>query len=397
MGKGRVYQDKQFRYTDAFSGREIVQLTDYLGHTNHLYFTDPCWYNNNRSFVFSSDRENQGNLYGYDLDSGAITQLTDLKGTGHPGGCFGVANNCHYFWWHRELHEINIETLEERIIYVAPEGTSQDRPSPTADGKYICSKLLHDIPQEKASISFAYSRFREYFFAKPFTQIIRIEVATGKMEVIHEDHCYIGHINTSPKLANIMTFCHEGPWKLVDQRIWGLNIETGETWKIRPQDDGVYAVGHEYWFADGEHIGYHGMPRDERGISAPIFGYRKWDNTDAFEAHFPYHSTHFCSLDQQMIAGDGTPGAIFSSQGKALPFIQLFKWDGEQYSAPRALAYHRSTFNDQHAHPHPRFTPDGKYVIYSSDLTRYANIYMVEVGDFDDLPLLTDDILTVHT
>jgi oligogalacturonide lyase len=139
------------------------------------------------------------------------------------------------------------------------------------------------------------------------------------------------------------------------------------------------------------------MPRDERGISSPIFGYRKWDNTDAFEAFFPYHSTHFCSLDQQMIAGDGTPGAIFSSQGKALPFIQLFKWDGEQYSAPRALAYHRSTFNDQHAHPHPRFTPDGKYVIYSSDLTRYANIYLVEVGDFDDLPLLTDDILTVHT
>ncbi|MBZ0302702.1 MAG: oligogalacturonate lyase family protein [Anaerolineae bacterium] len=397
MGKGRIYEDKPFRYVDAFSGREIVQLTDYLGHSHHLYFTDPCWFNHDRSFVFSSDREGQSNLFRYDLDDYKITQLTDLRGRGNAGGCFSAANHCHYFWWQRELHELNIETLDERILYVAPEGMSVDRPSPTADGQYICSKLLEDPPQERAVIAFAYSRFHEYFHARPLTKIIRIEVATGQMEVLHEDRCYIGHINTSPKLPEIMTFCHEGPWRLVDQRIWGLNIQTGETWKIRPQDDGVYAVGHEYWFADGEHIGYHGMPRDERGISAPIFGRCKWDNSDAFEAHFPYHSTHFCSLDEQLIAGDGTPGAVFNSQGKALPFIQLFQWDGEKYVGPRALAYHRSTFNDQHAHPHPRFTPDGKSILYSSDLTRYANMYLVEVGDFDDLPVLTDDLVPVHT
>ena len=73
------------------------------------------------------------------------------------------------------------------------------------------------------------------------------------------------------------------------------------------------------------------------------------------------------------------------------PFIQLFKWDGTQYVGPHILAYHRSTFNNQHAHPHPRFTPDGKYVLYSSDLTDYSNMYLIEVGDFDTLPLLTND------
>ena len=53
---------------------------------------------------------------------------------------------------------------------------------------------------------------------------------------------------------------------------------------------------------------------------------------------------------------------------------------------PKVLAYHRSTFNDQHAHCHPRFTPDGHHVLYTSDATSYSNIYLVEVGDFDDLP-----------
>ena len=65
MSKGRTYQDPQFRYEDSHSGREILRLTDYLGHSNHFYFTDPCWIpgTGNRSFVFTSDRENTSNLF----------------------------------------------------------------------------------------------------------------------------------------------------------------------------------------------------------------------------------------------------------------------------------------------------------------------------------------------
>ncbi len=397
MTKGTIYQDPQFRYMDSYSGREVIQLTNYLGHSNHFYFTDPCWFNNNRSFFFMSDRENQSNLFRYDLDDGKITQVTDFKTPGSARGCWSEANQRLYYWHDRKIYELDPETYEERFIYEAPPNMEPEaRANPTADGKYLCSRLQESIPQDKPSISFAYSRFHEMFHRKPLTQMIRIEVATGKMEVIHEDKCYMSHINTSHKLPNIMTYCHEGPWNLVDQRIWGLNIETGETWKIRPQDDGKdFAVGHEYWFEDGEHIGYHGAPRSGEGEH--VFGHIKWDNSEHVEVRFPFRSTHFQSLDEKMIVGDGSPAAVFSHQGVAQPFIQLFKWTGEEYTGPRILAYHRSTFNDQHAHPHPRFTPDGKYVLYSSDLTAYANMYMVEVGDFDDLPELTDDVKPQHT
>ena len=39
MPKGQTYHDPQFRYVDSYSGREILRLTDYLGHSNHFYFT----------------------------------------------------------------------------------------------------------------------------------------------------------------------------------------------------------------------------------------------------------------------------------------------------------------------------------------------------------------------
>lgn len=392
MTKGRVTHDPQFRYVDPYSSREIVQLTQYLGNSNHLYFTDPVWIVPDKVMIFTSDRENQSNLFRLDLDSGKILQLTDLKGRGRPGGCFSAANRCHYFWWKDELIELHVDTLDERVLYRLDDrmhaGGGSD---PTADGKYVCT-LIMEQPQQKApSISFSYSRFREFFLAKPLTQIIRIEVATGHVEVVHEDHCYCGHINTSPVLPDIMTFCHEGPWNLVDQRIWGLNIRSGDMWKIRPQDMGNpedVAIGHEYWFADGQRIGYHGRPRSGKGEH--IFGFRKWDDSDAIEARFPFSSTHFHSLDETMIVGDGTPAFVFTSDSPARPYIQLFKWDGVRYVGPRILAYHRSTFNNQHAHPHPRFTPDGSAILYNSDLTSYSNIYKAEIGDFDSLPMLED-------
>jgi hypothetical protein len=127
-------------------------------------------------------------------------------------------------------------------------------------GTCVYVMLMEDQPEESpfqgSAIPFSTSRFRE-FHLKPLTQIARIEVATDEkptipVGVIHEDRRYMGHVNTSPALPEILTYCHEGPWNWIDQRIWGLNVLTGETWKVRPQE-GDYSIGHEYWFADGIH------------------------------------------------------------------------------------------------------------------------------------------------
>ncbi len=399
MSKGRVYDDEIFTYEDPYSGRTIKRLTNYLGHSNHFYFTDPCWFNGGRSMLFNSDREGKRNLFRYDLDTDTVTQVTDLQGhDATPRGCVSIVNNACYFWWQRQVIELKLDTLEERVIAEAPQGMAiGGRANPTANGQYLMTKFAEPLPKRKATISFAYADFRASFFAKPLSQIARIEIETGKVEIIHESNNHMGHINTSQTLPKVMTFCHEGPWHLVEQRIWGLNVETGEVWKVRPQDDGKnFAIGHEYWFADGERVGYHGRSRIEdkatdRALGDHVFGSIKWDNSDQVEVRFPFHSSHFQSMDESIIVGDGTPAQAGNRWQGSQPFIQLFEWDGERYVGPRILAYHRSTFNNQHAHPHPRFTPDGKYVLYSSDLTDYSNMYLAEVGNLGDLPLLTDD------
>ena len=168
--------------------------------------------------MFTSDRENQSNLFRYDLDTGLITQMTDLQGGGRPSGCVSTVNHALYFGWKGAIYELDLETLEERVVW-EPEPPMQirGRANPTADGKYVCTMLGEARKREgPARISFSYSGFREAFAAKPLTQIVRVELATGKMEVLLEERCYMGHLNTSPVLPDILTYCHEGPWNLVD-------------------------------------------------------------------------------------------------------------------------------------------------------------------------------------
>ena len=137
MNKGMVYEDPVFDYQDPCSGRKIVRLTDYHGHSNHFYFTDPCWFNNDRSFVLTSQRDNTGNLFRYDLDGYKITQMTDLEFRDRPGGCVSEANQAVYFVNGRNLMEVQLDSFDERVVSELktpyPPG---GRASPTADEKY---------------------------------------------------------------------------------------------------------------------------------------------------------------------------------------------------------------------------------------------------------------------
>jgi oligogalacturonide lyase len=124
----------------------------------------------------------------------------------------------------------------------------------------------------------------------PHSQIVLIASDTGAVDVVFEENYWIGHVNASPAQPHILTFCHEGPWDKVDQRIWGLDTRDGRVWKIRPTCTGE-RVGHEYWFVDGEHIGYHGRNAEGQGF----YGSIRYDNTGQVEALIQSNSMHFHS------------------------------------------------------------------------------------------------------
>jgi oligogalacturonide lyase len=171
----------------------------------------------------------------------------------------------------------------------------------------------------------------------------------------------------------LLTFCHEGPWHRVDNRIWGLDLNTGRAWPIRPRQANE-RVGHEYWHADGLHLSYHGDWLDGR----KFFGRVRYDDSDGVEYDFPHVTGHIHSNDFNLIVGDG---------GKV---VRLWRWNGTGFDGPRALCQHRSSMHIQQTHVHPRFSPDGRYIVFSSDVSGYGNVYRVELAEFESLPPVED-------
>jgi oligogalacturonide lyase len=198
------------------------------------------------------------------------------------------------------------------------------------------------------------------------------------MRLLHEDRRWLGHINASPTEADWLTFCQEGPWTRL-QRLWALRISTGEVRALRPQEPGE-AIGHEYWFADGKRVGYHGWLNPEQHL----FGYVDWETGERREWPWSGRSMHFHSMDDQFIVGDGVRGER--------PQLLAWQIDGESYAGPRVLMDHRGSFHAQELHPHPRVHrgPEGQLrVLLTADPQAYGQVFLVDVPEFEALPEAT--------
>lgn len=364
-------------YLDSVSGVEVTQLTDYKGHSHHFYFTNPGWYAKGGKLLFSSDRKNRTNLYGVDLETGEIEQLTDLDQVPLPRELEFLRASKNpvrdevYFWHDLKLMAVDLASRATRTLFNLEPGWCVSMTNCSSDGRNVYFGSWRDLSDQiETDLLRGYVGFKEIWQAKPRSQIVRVAVDSGASQIVFEEDYWIGHVNTSPTQPDILTFCHEGPWNEVDNRIWGMDASRGTVWKIRPTAKGEI-VGHEYWFSDGNHIGYHGHTAQGK----PMLGQICFDNTMPIECDFKGQTGHIFSLDDKIVVGDGSG------------IIRVWRKEGDEYSSPRVLCCHNSGMRIQQTHPHPRISPDGTYVVFSSDRSGYGNVYMVPLIEFESLPL----------
>ncbi len=381
MSIGRIWPSEMIELQDPLSGIALRQLTNYRAHSHHFYFTNPGWYDGGRRLLVASDRDNRTNLFGLELHSGQIQQLTDLNPLPLPReveflrACVSGTGDEAYFWYGMELRVLDLHGLETRVIYRMEDGWDVSMINCSADGRHVYASVSEDMSSRfRVDYLRGYVGFRETWAARPLSQILRIAVDGSGGQTLFEESYWIGHVNTSPTRNELLTFCHEGPWNEVDNRIWGMNVETGEVWKIRARQEEGEAVGHEYWHADGERIGYHGRRVD----GTQFIGHVRYDDTDPIETSFPGKTGHIHSNGPELIVGDG--GNV----------VRLWQRQGDGYGAPRALCCHDSSMKTQQLHVHPRFSPDGTRVLFTSEVSGYGNFYLAEVPNFASLPEVKD-------
>lgn len=373
---GRRFPAEMTTWDDPHTGTTVRKVTDARCHDHHLYFTNPGWYDEGTKVLISSDRTGRPNLFGVDLEDWDLVQLTDLpdlppsedRRERYPFPfLYTSVNPTHeeaYFWYEEVLVALDLENYTLRELWAAPDGYDVSITNVTADGTAVCTSLTERLDVDRSA---GYGGFEETWAARPHSQVIEVPVNGGDPRVLHEEDYWIGHVNTSPTRADLLTFCHEGPWNRVDNRIWGLDRSSGDVWPIRERTDEDETVGHEFWLADGEHIGYHGRT----AAGEPLLGLTGFDDTDREETAVDQHSWHFHAIDRQFVVGDGD---------RDTPFLLLYEWSEADVPVYR-LARHRGSWHTQQLHVHPRLSPDGSEVLYTSDHLGYGDVYLADVPD----------------
>ena len=265
---------------------------------------------------------------------------------------------------------VDLESRATSTIFELEPGWCVSMSNCSADGRNVYFGCWEDLSDRiPTDLLRGYIGMDETWAAMPRSRIVRAAMDGSDNAIVFEENYWIGHVNTSPTQPDILTFCHEGPWHKVDNRIWGLDAATGRAWKIRPRTADE-TVGHEYWHRDGVHVGYHGHMADCRSLLGRI----RFDDTNRQEYDFPGQTGHIFSHHEKLIVGDG--GGV----------IRLWQQEGDSYAAPRILCRHDSAMRIQQTHPHPVISPDGGYVVFTSDRSGYGNVYKVPLAPFDSLP-----------
>lgn len=219
-----------------------------------------------------------------------------------------------------------------------------------------------------------------------------VNTGTGEIKTVHKATDWLGHLQFSPTDPNLIMFCHEGPWHRVD-RLWTIRADGTGLMKLHTRTMNMEIAGHEFFSDDGKMIWYD--LQIPRGEDFWVAGYEIATGKRTY-----YHlqrdewSVHFnVSRDGKMFGGDGGDSEMVA-HAKDGKWIYLF-WptmipdvagiknpNSEDLIKPGFFKSERLVNMSKHNYelePNMTFTPDGKWVVFRSNMHGPTHVYAVEV------------------
>ncbi len=391
---GQQWPSEIREFTDEKTGRTIKQLTS-TGNNVHMYFTENSFDRDSNTIYFQSDRasgehkaphENPSySLFRLDLDSGLIEQISDdvLSGP-HPTTKTPDSKLITYVTDDTRVRVLNTETGQTTTIYQETGAFHiASVPSIAANRQYVAfarnETIAHEIHYRGAN----YAGFKErYYLIKDGRITLAYLDGSGWFDVFRDTH-QLGHFQFSPDDSTLGTFCHEGPWNLVTQRIWYLDFIRREARPCFRQDEND-AIGHEFWTQDGYMFfdnrgpGHDGTITSDRtqavltdvpineNTMVPFVGLMDKANNLVKRIDMPYYCNHYhANPDNSVLVGDDVDDLV------------LIDISGEEATL-EVLATHRTSWHTQSSHCHPTWSWDGRRILYASDEGGRVQLYLIE-------------------
>lgn len=234
-------------------------------------------------------------------------------------------------------------------------------------------------------------RMLERWAARYPMEIFTLDLRSGERHVIHKTDEWIGHTQFSPTDPQRIIFCHEGPWHRVD-RMWTMRTDGSDLRKLHQRTMNFEIFGHEWFGADGREVYYDlQTPRGQVFWVASVdldTGARIWRRVERND-----WSVHFNrSPDGTLFVGDGgDPDMVaHAPDGKWLVLLRPEQVPDADPDSDRAdmisTQVMRSTRlvnmvrHDYRLEPNVTFTPDGRRVVFCSNMHGRNHVYAVHIA-----------------
>lgn len=385
---GQKWNSEIREFKDEKTGRPIKQLTS-AGNNVHLYFTENSFDAHKNEIIFRSDRasgEDKAphedplyNLFRMDLDSGEIVQMTDER---TPIGNVTKTPDSRIVVYAtgNKIKTLDTESGEISTIYEETGNFRVGTPSISANRRYVAFYRNEkvDVPRGPN-----YAGFKEhYYLVKDGRITLAYLDGSGWFDVFKDTH-WVSHFQFCPDDSTLATFCHEGPWHLVTQRIWLLDFVSREARPCFRQQEHD-SVGHEFWTQDGYIFfddrgpGHDGTITSDRtqavatdvavkeSTMIPFVGLADRHGNLIKRIDMPYYCNHYhANPDNTVLVGDDVDDLV------------LIDISGDEAKI-EVLCNHKTSWHTQSSHCHPTWSWDGSRILYASDYGGRVNLYLVE-------------------
>lgn len=357
--KGRIRPAESRMLRDGTTGARIRQVTAHPSIHHHPFFFVPPWDAAMRRLIFISHRTGRPELFAEELATGKLVQLTDRDDLAE-WSFYPAHDGRHVFFvagtgaW-----RLDLETLAEERL--ADFGAVEMRERGMVGAAMGTTALSADdcwwaVPVRHGKVA----RFHV------------VDTRTGADTVILERDT-IGHPQFHPDDSNLLFYA--GP---LTNRVWVIRRDGTGHRNPYPREHRLQWVTHESWIPGTRELAFVDWPHGMRALDVDSGAVRRLTSFPAWHAipdargerivcdtTFPDTGIHVFDLPRG--AGDARAVRLCGSRSSNAGdhWGGLFPYN----DGPREV------YAPQHTHPHPRFSPDGKRVLYTSDASGHAQLY----------------------
>ena len=380
MAGSLVAQERLAEWVDPSTGHRIIRLSDQPGSAS-LYFHQNAYTANGDLMIFTTLE----GLSVIDLKTRKIRRLVEGQAD-HM--VVGRKTRQVFYMKDDTVYATNMDTGATRAVVTKPELRSGSGLTVNADETLLGGSFVEDRkppsaipesspkPEEHSDNPPGKGQMMERRLAARIPMALyTIDIATGKLNTFNHSTDWLNHVQFSPGDPTLLLFCHEGPWHKVD-RIWTIRTDGSGLRKIHTRTMDMEIAGHEFFNPDGKIIWYDlQTPKGKEFWLAGVV--LATGEALRYKVQRSEWSVHYnVSPDGKLFAGDGGGPNSVAAPGNG-QWIYLFTPHDGALQAEKLVDLSKHNYRLE---PNVTFTPDGKWLVFRSNMLGPTYVFAVELG-----------------